>query len=189
MSKGSITEEWRDIPEYIGVYQASTLGRVRSLDRKDSINHFWKGRVLKPQDRGNGYIYYELNLDGQAKKVLAHRLVGQVFLEDFTESCIIDHIDGNPLNNQIWNIRVSDKYTNQHNRKAESGCTSKFKGVSLCLHNEGKPWRMAIKPPNGKRISKSFRLEVDAARHYDMLAVIYFGEFALTNEMMGLYDD
>lgn len=54
-------EIWKDIPEYVGYYQVSNLGRVRSLDRyvKDTNKNriqFISGKILKPSDSGKGYL-------------------------------------------------------------------------------------------------------------------------------------
>ena len=43
-----MSEEWRDVPEAVGLYQVSSLGRVRSLPRKTQRGHSLKARVLLP---------------------------------------------------------------------------------------------------------------------------------------------
>ena len=40
-------EIWKPIEGYEGLYEVSNTGRVRSLDRYDSRNHFRRGRILK----------------------------------------------------------------------------------------------------------------------------------------------
>mgnify|MGYP001601663485 CR=1 FL=1 len=71
--KKQLKEEWRDIPEYEGIYQVSNFGRVKSLDRfilqKYSMNPnriikvFHKSKILKPQTNLQGYsivnLYYK----------------------------------------------------------------------------------------------------------------------------------
>lgn len=49
-------EKWKDIPDYEGIYQASTLGRIRTVDNKitQSTRHgtrMWRGRILKIKQR------------------------------------------------------------------------------------------------------------------------------------------
>lgn len=105
------SEMWKAIPGYEGLYDASTLGRIRSVDGK--ITHtdrhgdrHWRSRVLS--GRGvNLKTGYRVNLwrDGVKKDWLVARLVGMTFLggppyADWT----INHKDGNRLNNNIENL-------------------------------------------------------------------------------------
>lgn len=89
-----------------------------------------------------------------------------------------DHIDGNGLNNQRFNLRVCTIQQNQQCKRNLKG-TSKYKGVSL---NHGcRTWGVRIQV-NYKRIHLgSFHSESDAARCYDKAALKYFGEFARPN--------
>lgn len=54
-------EIWKDIEGYEGIYQVSSTGKVRSLDRK-VWNYTKKGRILKMHNNGHGY--YNLSLHG-----------------------------------------------------------------------------------------------------------------------------
>lgn len=101
---------------------------------------------------------------------------------------LVDHENGDSLDNRSSsNLRFSNTSRNNWNSKPrKTKKHSKFKGV--CFHN-GK-WRVAITPTRGNRINVgSFLSEVDAARAYDTAALHHFGEFARTNQMLGLYDD
>ncbi len=96
----------------------------------------------------------------------------------------VDHIDGDGLNNQRWNLRFVTLSQNQWNTRRTSG-QSPLKGVTK---NAGcKSWIAAI-TVNRRRIHLgSFATEVEAGRAYDRAALEHFGEFACTNEMLGLY--
>lgn len=96
----------------------------------------------------------------------------------------VDHIDGDGLNNRRSNLRIGTNSQNQANRRRAFGA-SRFKGV----HHEkrGKPWKAAIKISGEKIHLGSFDDEAEAARAYDRAALEHFGEFACTNEMLGLY--
>ena len=57
-------EIWKDIIGYEGLYQVSSLGRVRSLNRSILIEgkrtYFKEGKILKPLKAGAGYQYVNL---------------------------------------------------------------------------------------------------------------------------------
>ena len=96
-----VEEDWRDIPEWEGLYQASTLGRIRSRDRKSC-----KGRVLNGRIDKDGYIKMNFSRDGKARGVFAHRAVATAFLGlPPTALHQSAHYDGNKKNNTPSNLR------------------------------------------------------------------------------------
>lgn len=87
-------EIWKDIPGYEGLYQASNLGRIRSLIR----NKILIGGIK------NGYREVILCKNGKRKYMLVHRLIAQTFLENKKNKPQINHIDGNKHNNNVNNL-------------------------------------------------------------------------------------
>lgn len=95
-------EEWRDIPGYDGVYQASSLGRIRS-------NKSGSWRVLKQALQGyckSKYRAVELFEKGLGKNRRVHQLVLEAFVGprpgDGYQAC---HNDGDRENNALENLR------------------------------------------------------------------------------------
>jgi hypothetical protein len=91
---------------------------------------------------------------------------------------MIDHINGNTLDNQRHNLRACSNKENMRNRGMASHNSSGFKGVSWL---EGK-WSAYI-GENGKKIHLGlFKTREDAARRYNKEALKRFGEFAKLNK-------
>ena len=103
-------EIWKDIPEYEGIYQASTFGNIRTVEGKITSNkrygvRRWKSRILK--GRGDNYATgkrVSLWKNGNVKDWLVARLVAITFLGVPPEGYTVNHIDGNRLNNSIDNL-------------------------------------------------------------------------------------
>jgi AP2 domain/HNH endonuclease len=91
---------------------------------------------------------------------------------------VVDHIDGNGLNNTRANLRICSRSENMGNAKAHEDRKGKYKGV--CKVKSGKYEAQICK--NGKRMKLGrFDTAEAAARAYDIAALELFGEFAKTN--------
>jgi hypothetical protein len=97
-------EQWRDIPNCRGEYQASTHGRVRSI--KDG-----RVMVLKPGSTGK-YHVYSLWLSNTVHRRYAHRIILETFVgpcPDGMEGCHEDGVRGhNWLSNLRWDTRLNN---------------------------------------------------------------------------------
>ena len=94
---------------------------------------------------------------------------------------IVDHIDGNGLNNQRGNLRLVTHAQNVRNR-ANSIHSSQYKGVSYAFRPERKKhWQAKIKFECKTIWLGRFEKEIDAGIAYDRAAVKYFGEYARLN--------
>ncbi len=90
---------------------------------------------------------------------------------------VVDHRDGNGLNNQKNNLRVCSAIQNSYNTRKSKAGRNKFKGVS----RRGNKWHTSI--GNGKRIFVgSFSTEREAAEAYNKKAKELFGEFYNPNK-------
>lgn len=94
---------------------------------------------------------------------------------------MIDHIDGNKLNNTRENLRIVDVYQNSQNskKKRSAKTTSEYKGVSW--HSERKKWRSEIAVDNQRAFIGLYDDEEECARASDSACLFYHGEFAVTN--------
>lgn len=108
-------EIWKDIPGYEGLYQASTEGRIRSVDRVQSLKSKYgkpwsrplPGRLKTPTPGNSAIPYLKVWLyDGNRgkKTYLVHRLIALTFHGECPEGQEVRHLDNNYLNNRAENL-------------------------------------------------------------------------------------
>ncbi len=91
-------EEWRKIKDYEGLYEISSLGRVKSF-RIDPA-----GAILNVYEHWKGYKFIYIYREGVRKKFFVHRLVACAFLPNPTELPIVNHKDLDKANNILSNL-------------------------------------------------------------------------------------
>lgn len=100
------TEIWKPVTGYEGLYEVSDHGRVRSLDRRDRMGRFYKGRVLRPRRLKHGYLRVNLCFNGSSEARYVHRLVLEAFVGPCPEGMQACHFpDRDPANNRRSNLR------------------------------------------------------------------------------------
>lgn len=92
---------------------------------------------------------------------------------------LVDHINGNTLDNRKSNIRICSARQNMQNSGRHNGA-SQFKGVCRSRRNSRR-WMAKIRIENTQVVLGYFDEEADAARAYDAAAVAHYGEFARLN--------
>lgn len=88
---------------------------------------------------------------------------------------IVDHRNGNGLDNRRENLRITDYKGNNRNRKQRSSCNNPFKGISFC--KDTRRWTASCRTGGGRQWLGSFDTPEQAARAYDFFARQTFGEF------------
>jgi hypothetical protein len=162
----------------------------------DEFFDYWKnypfqsGKLGRPKLCSSRYVYTKLTGNairgdmGSRKAYLLHHLVfGCTNFSNY----VIDHIDGNVLNNTRANLRLATAQENGFNAaKTKSKTTSKYKGVVYIASayspkkTRYKPWRAIIRVGD-KSFVNHFETEKQAAQAYNELALLYHGEFARLN--------
>ena len=116
-------EEWRPSVGYEGLYEVSSMGRVRSVERI-----VWNGRgyrtvqekILKPKKAKGGYLQVHLNKDGKDKLYLVHRLVAIAFISNPDNLPQVNHKDENKENNCVSNLEwCSHEYNNNYGSRTQ----------------------------------------------------------------------
>lgn len=159
-------EEWKDIIGYEGLYQVSNFGNIKSLEkiRFNGKNlktlRIYPEKKIKSRISNVGYGLVSLSKNGKLKTFSVHRLVAFSFLGDI-KGYVVNHIDGNKLNNNISNLEIiSNRENNCHFSKSQKNKTSKFVGVSFFKKN--KKWKSQISF-NGKKIGLGYFLTEEEA--------------------------
>lgn len=110
-------EIWKNInlKGYEDFYQVSNLGRVRSVDKVDSLGRLIRGKIKSNANNGNGYLVVNLKNNGKQKMVTVHRLVAEAFIENPKNLPCVNHKDENKTNNKVNNLEWCDhKYNNSY---------------------------------------------------------------------------
>ena len=113
-------EERRPVVGYEGLYEVSNTGRVRSVDRYDSRNHFRKGKVLSLVKNKEGYLQVNLCCNGKCKMFLVHRITAQAFIPNPDNLPQINHKDEDKTNNSVDNLEWCDcSYNNNYGTRKD----------------------------------------------------------------------
>ena len=96
------TEIWKDIPNYEGLYQASNLGQVKSLERP----YRRKEKILKPSISHRGYYIVALSKNSIVKTYRVHILVYETFNGLIPENMQVNHINEIKSDNRLENLNL-----------------------------------------------------------------------------------
>lgn len=122
----------------------------------------------------SGNSFYAMR-SRRGTKVLMHRQIMNA-----SNGLLVDHIDGNGLNNRRCNLRLCTRYQNSCNsRPYKNNLYSKYKGVNW--DKRYNRWYARIHKLGKRFFLGSFDNEIDAAKAYDKKAKELFGEFAYLN--------
>jgi hypothetical protein len=106
-------EIWRDIPEYEGLYQASSLGRIKRLKsiaqgKKGRGRRIVEERIVEPRlfdSEGRGSV--ALYKDGKCRHIRVHILVCLAFIGERPKGQYILRLNGNFKDNRACNLRYA----------------------------------------------------------------------------------
>lgn len=131
---------------------------------------------------GDGYAARGYHKDN---KVIIEKM-HQLIMGRAPKGLVIDHINGNKLDNRRCNLRFVTQQQNTFNSKRRTPLRrgvnpSRYKGVTW--RNDRKKWQSRI-CVNGKRHYLGlFESEEDAACAYNEAAKLFFGEYARLNQV------
>jgi len=162
-----MTEQFKSVLGFEGLYEVSNLGNVKSLSRwthNSKGAYFKKERILKAGINSSGYRNVSLFKNGVSKNITIHQLVAKIFLKH--QLCgyklVVNHIDFNPLNNNLTNLEIVTQRKNSNRLHLNS--TSKYTGVSW--NKKDYKWRSQIGLNGKRKYLGSFNCETSAHLAY-----------------------
>ena len=162
-------EIWKPVVGYESIYEVSSNGRVRSLDRyvKNPIHGkiLVKGREMSI-GRSVGYPSVNISKEGKHRHIKVHVLIAQAFLNhkpNGDNTIVVDHIDNNKQNNELSNLQL---ITNRKNSTKDRNNKkySKHPGVTFSLGNM--KWKSTIIIKGTTVYLGYFLREEEAAKSY-----------------------
>jgi hypothetical protein len=124
------------------------------------------------RSRRSIYAVHERRPNGKKTRIFLHH-----FLVGRRAGKVVDHINGNGLDNRRSNLRICDPIDNSRNRRPNKG--TKFKGVSKVAG--ASTFSARIQGKNYQIHLGCFRTQVEAALAYDAAAKRLRGEFSCLN--------
>jgi len=153
-------------------YILLSCGNVAFLDADDYglVSHQEKWCLTNI----GGYVSYKTYSQRKRIRHILHNI-----LMEPPSGFVVDHKNGNPLDNRRENLRIATILQNNQNRCSNKNSTSPFKGVSW--EEDRQKWRVQIFSDGKKIHIGRFDDQIEAAKAYNVQAAKYQGEFARLN--------
>ncbi len=171
-----MTVLWAAIQNYPH-YEVSSHGQVRNTETGKLLKQVccWNRQYTKVTS-------IQVSLTSKLSTFSIHRLMYQAFVGPIPDDMVIDHINRNPLDNTLTNLRCTSRAVNARNTAYRRGGTkSSYLGVSWVVKNKRKRWT-ATTQHNGRQIAIGrFDTELEAALAYDKKVLELGFDSSMTN--------
>lgn len=171
-------EIWKDVVGYEGMYQISSFGNIRSVDREVPYRggkRFIEGSTLITWVNNDGYVRVTFSVNGKNKHFLVSRLVAEAFIPNPNQKEEVNHLDYNPKNNAASNLEWCTREENwEHSRVNIMASLTKPRDLN------GK----RCKPVIGTNIETGKKIELESAKQGKEHG---FDPSAITNCLKGNY--
>lgn len=168
MTHDTSPEEWRPVLDFEGIYEVSNRGQVRSVERTatDSIGrtYTYKSRVLQVGHHGLGYEHVSLCKEGTETSRSVHRIVLDAFVGPRPSKVDVRHLDGNPTNNRLENLRYGTRSENNHDKKTHG--TDHNVNKTHCPQGHPYSGENVFVNSAGGRVCRTCRKEINRRYYY-----------------------
>lgn len=123
------------------------------------------------------HTWAEISGGYAATKICGTQILMHRFILGAKTGQLVDHKNGNKLDNRKENLIFSNHSNNNQNRSP----VKRFPFIGVKFVPRNKSYQAHLNLPGGKRVSKNFQNIEEAARHYDTMALKHYGEDAMTN--------
>jgi len=171
------TEQWKDVVDYEGLYMASDLGRVKSINKtilkSNGVELNIKGKILKFYLDEKGYNRITISKNGKIKNFMIHHLISMSFFNVKRNGykLVVDHIKNNPLDNRLLNLQLITQRENTSKDKRNKNYSSFFTGVSWCKQTD--KWKSSIRLNGVNKTLGRFLTEIEASNAYQKALQLY----------------
>ena len=154
-----MTEIWKAVVGYEGLYEVSNLGRVKSLETMVVCRGGMRTRpskMLKPS--GQFHLGVTLCKDGKVKRKSIHRLVAEAFIPNPENKPVVDHIDTDAKNNCVENLRWVTTQENCMNPLTRINNSRSKMGHKCYLSHHSEETKQKMREMNlGRKVSEETR--------------------------------
>lgn len=124
-------EVWKDVLGFQGIYQASNLGRIKSLK-------YGREKILKPRINARGYFLVMLCKDGVQKNHYIHRLVYEAFNGKIPQGLVVNHLNEIKTDNHLNNLEICSHRENCNYGTSRARISASKKGKKLSEEHKRK---------------------------------------------------
>jgi len=141
-------------------------------------NRIKEGQEVACKDGQRGQI--TVTFEGKSKNYRLHRVAWLLHYGSWPKGCL-DHVNNNPSDNRIENLRECSHSDNMKNQKVRRDSSTGYKGVCYRPSKSGGFYTAQIYYNNKLRYIGSYKTAEQAASAYDEAAILLHKEFAKTN--------
>jgi len=155
-----------------------TQGYFVKVDDED-FEHLNKYKGYADKHYKYGFVIpkrHTKTINGKRENLCMHRVIMNA-----PKGKIVDHANGDTLDNRKCNLRICTILDNTRNKSIQKNNQSGYKGVHLAKKTGH--WYTSIGLNNKILYGGTFKNKIDAAKKYNEMAIKYFGEFAKLNDV------
>lgn len=159
-------ENWKPVVGYEGYYEVSDLGRVRRVERlvKAGIKHneyrTTRSRILKQNQKRNGYLAVDLSKENIVKTIAVHKLVAKAFIPEQEGRTEVNHKNCDKTDNRVENLEWVTPRENKDHAKLNNRYFNPNRKAVLCKQTQmvfessykAAEWVNKVKFKNAKQV-------------------------------------